>query len=779
MAQPSPDYKLLYQESQRKLQIADEKNQEELRLRQAAEEKNQESQRKLQAADKKLRRTTLIEYLDACHVHLHYNLNLQDEKMSTRGSPDNAEDKLRPERIVEWSDFPESQAAIWKDLQASNFMDEQYFDDLQYLTGLGKAIQKRLMGSELDLNLFERQTVEDPTTSIIEHIYSTPLLREKFGLRGSIQFENHANTLSANEEIEASLRNLSVSENVQSSRLPAHPKKPVKKFASDSKTKTTSEAGKTTRPRADQFCVYNISSETGNGTIRIPAFIIEYKAPHKLHLDCIRGGLQDMNLEEVIRRHKSESVQQKYRRLVAAAITQAFSYMVQTGMEYGYVSTGEAFIFLRVPENPATVYYFLSIPKDDVGSNTGLASNVNGENRLHLTVVGQVLAFTLQALKSQPRNQSWITAASDQLKTWKLVYDELLEELPKDISSPAYEPRENAFHRMSPIRLRPRSARIDYSGCRPSSDKNQSSDDGSDFDRDSETPSRTNRQGKTRQVAKKEKSGPVNKAKPHQSSRVIHSEMFYCTQNCLLGLLNGGSLDRMCPNVNEHGDSVHQIDQSTFLSLIYQQLSKDLDHNCTALGIHGARGALLMIKLTSHGYTVAAKCTTADFVAHLKREAIVYERLRSIQGIHVPVYLGSIDLDMFYRYFGICDLVHMMFIGFGGYSISKYINKANKASMLAQVERSLLEIHRLKVLHRDAMPRNILWDTEHNQTMIIDFERAEIKESRPALGVISPNRKRKRPTVTQKERATAQEESDDAFVREMNGAINQLRAYCH
>ena len=751
MAQSSPDYKLLYQESQRKLQ----------------------------AADEKLRRTTLIEYLDACHVHLHYNLNLQDKKMSTTGSPANAEDKLRPEKIVEWSDFPESQAAIWKDLQESNFMDEQHFDDLQYLTGLGKAIQKRLMGSELDLNLFERQTVEDPTTLIIEHIYSTPLLREKFGLSGSVKFENHANTLSPDEEIEASLQNLSVSENLQSSRLPAHRAKPVKNLAPDSKKKTTARVGKTTRPRADQICVYNISCETENETIRVPAFIIEYKAPHKLNLACIHGGLQDMDLEEAVRSHKNESLQQKSRRLVAAAITQAFSYMVQAGLEYGYLSTGEALIFLRVPENPATVYYFLSIPKDDVGSNTGLASNVNGENRLHLTAVGQVLAFTLQALKSRPRNQAWQLAASDQLKTWRLVYDELLEELPDDIPSPKYEPRENAFLRMSPIRLRPRPAPIGNSGCRPSSDKDQSSDDGSDFDPDSETPSRTNRQGKTRQVAKREKSGPVNKANTHQNSRVIHSEMFFCTQKCLLGLLNGGSLDRTCPNVNEHGDSDHKIDQSTFISLIYQQLSKDLDHDCTALGIHGARGALLMIKLTSHGYTVAAKCTTADFVAHLKREAIVYQRLRSIQGIHVPVYLGSIDLDMFYRYFGFCDLVHMMFIGFGGYSISKYINKANKASMLAQVERSLLEIHRLKVLHRDAMPRNILWDTKHNQIMIIDFERAEIKESRPALGVISPNRKRKRPTVTQKERATAQEESDDAFMREMNGAVNKLRACCH
>ncbi|KAI9833703.1 MAG: hypothetical protein M1826_006794 [Phylliscum demangeonii] len=32
--------------------------------------------------------------------------------------------------------------------------------------------------------------------------------------------------------------------------------------------------------------------------------------------------------------------------------------MIRAGLEYGYVCTGEAFIFLHVPDNPRTVYYF-------------------------------------------------------------------------------------------------------------------------------------------------------------------------------------------------------------------------------------------------------------------------------------------------------------------------------------------------------------------------------------------------------------------------------------
>ena len=95
------------------------------------------------------------------------------------------------------------------------------------------------------------------------------------------------------------------------------------------------------------------------------------------------------------------------------------------------------------------------------------------------------------------------------------------------------------------------------------------------------------------------------------------------------------------------------------LQLIYQQLFKDLDNDCMQVRIHGAREALFMVKLTLYGYTVAVKCITVDSIAHLKREAIIYERLRPIQGVHVPVYLGSVDLDQSYLYIydGICELV--------------------------------------------------------------------------------------------------------------------------
>jgi hypothetical protein len=137
-----------------------------------------------------------------------------------------------------------------------------------------------------------------------------------------------------------------------------------------------------------------------------------------------------MELEEVVRCRETDSPQQQFRRLVAVIITQAYSDMVRSGLEYGCVCTGEAYIFLRVPDDPKTVYYFLSVPKGDAGETTGWAPDPDGGNRLHLTAVGQVLAFTRRALKTPPRGQTWRTRTIAQLKSWEVVYDDLLDTVP-------------------------------------------------------------------------------------------------------------------------------------------------------------------------------------------------------------------------------------------------------------------------------------------------------------------------------------------------------------
>lgn len=53
---------------------------------------------------------------------------------------------------------------------------------------------------------------------------------------------------------------------------------------------------RTSRPQAGQFSVYKEGPEG-----EVPAFIIEYKAPHKVSLAHIRAGLQGMGVDGVLR----------------------------------------------------------------------------------------------------------------------------------------------------------------------------------------------------------------------------------------------------------------------------------------------------------------------------------------------------------------------------------------------------------------------------------------------------------------------------------------------
>ena len=442
--------------------------------------------------------------------------------------------------------------------------------------------------------------------------------------------------------------------------------------------------------------------------------------------------------------------------------------MVQAGLEYGCICTGEAFIFLRVPHNPKTVYYFLSVPKGDVGETTRWAPDLDGGNRLHLTAVGQMLAFTLQALKTPPRNQNWRTNAVAQLKSWEVIYDDLLDTIPvHDAPLSEYrEPRQNDFLRMSPVQLRPRATLTSSPRCHPSQDRSESSDD--EFDPN--TLSRPSQRSPPQPLP--QTLDPASRSSG-RNSRHRGKGGQYCTQKCLLGLVEGGLLDKTCPNVRDHGGSHHRINQPTFLNLMRQQLSKDLDTDCEPVGVHGARGALFKVRLTSHRYTLAAKCTVINFVGHLNQEAAIYERLRPIQGMHVPVYLGNINLDRPYFYDGIAEIVHMMFLSFGGKLISQHINGDNRLYLIEQVERLIRAVHQLGVLHRDAMPCNMLWNAEVSQAIIINFKRAEVLKPRAVLGIISPNRKRKR---VPKEGPNKQLEGRrNKFIREMQRAIIELR----
>ncbi|KAL4993231.1 hypothetical protein BDV10DRAFT_179484 [Aspergillus recurvatus] len=695
----------------------------------------EEEQGRRRQAEEQLRRqiqnTTLPEFLDACHSHLFLGLHIQrDRDSSTKGDPANADRKLRPAKIREWTSFPNEQIKIWRDLMDSVFVTERHFTPLVVLKEYGKEVRGRMLSSELDLSYFERQTVESRVASVVQQLYANPQLKQTFSLNGDVTFENHANTLTDDSKIVEDLSSLSLSR--------MHPRRSSRLAAKSAGIGTAAQPPRRrSRPRADQFCVYNKGQEG-----KVPAFIIEYKAPHKVSLSHIKAGLQDMDLDEVVRLQKVESPEVICRRVMAAVITQTFSYMINAGLEYGYVCTGEAFIFLRVlHDDPSTVYYYLSVPEEDVGPTTGWTGNPSDDNRLHLTALGQVLAFTLRALQVPTRDIAWTNQAVRDLGTWDMVYDDLLDEISeKDIPSSDFKSptrSRNEYCRVSPVKTRSKSAPI--ASCNPSQDTNSPSPDddaGDDFDPD--TPSRPPRE---RRLAYPPDSHSIS-AKP-QGSGSKGKPRKYCSQQCLLGLIKGGELDRQCPNVSDHGVNEHRLTPATLIDQLDRQFFSDQQRlntqlGCESLHVHGSRGALFKITLWSHGYTFVAKGTPIEFVAGLKHEERIYSHLTSIQGIYVPVLLGSLRLRYPFSYDGIAEIVHLMFMSYVGKTLANR-HDFDRRQQIQKAEKSLQAIHKLNVLQGDPIPGNML--EENGRVMFIDFERAKLQPQRVPLGGISHNHK--------------------------------------
>ena len=732
----------------------------ERRLREA-EEQIQKAEEELQKEREETRRTTLTEYLSLCHEHLSKSISVEtDKSRTTKGDPSNAVGKRRPDYLQPWEDFLDTQRETLESLYSIYPVVDmpRVFDSRHQIQGQGTKVALRKLASEQDLQILQRNIVETPVSQIVDHLKSLDDVRDKFGLAGGIMFYNHPNILN-NDAADVAER---LEAQQQEPSTPRH------------------SAPSTSRLRPDQICVHTTVEKVTKSVL-----IVEYKAPHKVTLACLRRvlrpGRSPLELDKVINEVSVPRPEDKVayfdyqaESLVAAIVTQTFSYMVKDGTQYGYVTTGEAFVFLHIElEDPTTVYYHLAEPNEDVNAQNEAFPNT--EDYLHHTAISQVLAFSILALGSAQGNQEWQDDIAKTLKIWKVDYKAILKKLSEtpeivDKSSPflpehspqTSDPDQSPMHR----RLRPRKT-----PCRPGSDPTpQDSPPSIDDESSPDTPTRSQggprgkrakrgQQGQRGQRAKRAKRGQQGQrdqqAHPPTgagSSSRGGPRRAFCTQLCLQGLARGGPLDRRCPNVSNHceeghqGDR-HQLDGEEFRMLLVEQLRRGRGLACQPLGMQGARGALFQVTLTSHGYTVVGKGTVLAFVKDLRHEAEVYRRLTKVQGVHVPICLGGIDLDYPLFYEAGIRIPHLMLLSWAGERLdeSKISTGTDEQRWTSDLVRAVNAIHRAGVLHRDIRMPNLLWNKETKRIMVIDFEGAEImKAIRRTLLPMSSNGKRKR-----------------------------------
>ncbi|KAI1474487.1 hypothetical protein F4774DRAFT_422364 [Daldinia eschscholtzii] len=456
----------------------------------------------------------------------------------------------------------------------------------------------------------------------------------------------------------------------------------------------------------DQICITRPASGSLSNTI---VYISEYKSPCKLTIQHLRAGLRPMDIHrDVVNRktiptsqNKKAHFQYQADRLTASAITQTYHYMIECGLEYSTLTIGQAIVFLKIDwKEPGTLLYHLTEPNPEVSAHPN--------NSEICTAVGQYLAFTLMALGSpgerRVHDQQERHKAKSNLKPWAEDFEATVKSLSKvalSDYSPDFQPTTYKAVERSPYLLR----------------------------------SNNNRQ----------------KA-PDTPTPVGRTEQ-YCTQKCLLGLVQGGFLDPKCPNIALHcknglTKARHPVSHKEWLKLLWEQLTQSWGDGITKLDQGGACGVLFRITLLVYGYTFVAKGTVRALINDLKHEAAVYNRLKPIQGHHVPVFLGAIDLretDFIYYYDFKVYIVYMMLLSWGGDRIENALTTNEMGKDLKSMAiMSLRAIHDHGVIHEDVRSPNLLFNQEVKKVVVIDFERSSLLEPpRRALTQLTPN-KRKR-----------------------------------
>jgi len=738
-------------EQQRQLekQRAEEAEHQQQLEKQRAEEAEHQRQLEKQRAEKAeqgRQRTSLNEYLDLCYSCLFETFEVQqDQSFTTKGYWTNPRGKRCPTKLVPWSDFLEVQKETLGRLHTAYPKESRDFDSSDFLHTLGEKMQGKKVGSERDLEGFLHRAVEEPVAAILNHLPVIDGTSNHFETARTISFENHLNAISeSGEETE-------------------------ERRQSQEQDRPTASTLNAIELKADQICV-SVEDKDASGGRKL-AFIIEYKAPHKLTLPHLRFGLREMDIfTEVVHRvtkppaEETEALFQYHSdRLAAAAVTQTFHYMIEGGLEYSYLTTGEGIVFLKLDwTDPTTLYFHLAEPREEVQANP--------ENSLHCTPISQVAAFSLLALGSHAHRQSERQEAMSTLNVWEEDCETILKQIPetqrKQTPPPsAFKPRNYHGVDRTPLRptrpvapLRPRLARKAKASetCHPdflSSFQRHSSESSDDGPLLQDTPLAFRTRGRTAPSSAPQKSQKDSTAssKDTKSSKT-HA---YCTQKCLLGLIRSEPLDPRCPNVSLHrqgrrkGSQYHLLNHRMWLTLVRNQLARSLDDDLDPLRKGGARGVLFRVTLSSHGYTFVAKGTVPTFREDLRHEAAIYQQLRPLQGECVPVYLGAIDLDHPYYYDVGVRVVHMMFLSWAGETLNDgNATEDMKRDWNRELGRSVQAIHDAGVLHGDIRPANTLWSPDVGRMMVIDFDRSiDIRPPRHPLSTQSPNRKRRRLSI--------------------------------
>ncbi|KKZ66527.1 hypothetical protein EMCG_01121 [[Emmonsia] crescens] len=661
---------------------ADDEALERQREKKRADDEALERQREKKRADdyqKDQSPTTFLVYLQQVKEKLlsNFSIELDPDKAST-GTVTDVSGKYYPLKLCSWKDFEKTHDQIF-DQFIQTFSDAPLFPSKADIQGIGRDLSPTTRKDEQDLRPYVRTAIEKPAQRILKAY----LEQTKDTKTTDFYFRNNAYSLPG--------KNIEITSETDESQRPPNKKR--------------SPERKRIKGIPDRWGI----SEHPNGD-QCEILVGEYKAAHKVYglfpLVLSLTLSEDMFVDTLKwlqgRIMKPDEIQEKRQSIVAQVLCQAFHYIITSGLTYGYVTSGESLVFLMVNrDDPQTLYYHLNSVPD-----SSLAEDVD----VRYSPASQLSTFVILSLHSTRRTAQQIQEDQSQLFQWPVLPNKLaLTELP----------------------LRPEGA------CRDSDFEKQyssgSDGDGDDADGDYRPSARPRKQ----QSLVTETTPAKNRRSSRKQYDNQQSTLSYCTQACLIGLSKGGSLDHRCPNVTFHQQgktcSYHLFSKEKLCALVKDQLAHNLDENCECLdkkGMYGAVGVLFKISLTGYGYTFVAKGVQLLDEECLSNEASVYAHLSHLQGVAIPVYLGTIQLVRSYNLVSCAVVTSMMLMSWGGNSLHSAVHDQG-VNIAAETKRSIREVETAGVFSLDVREANLLWNEEQQRVMMIDFDQVIIRTPLP------------------------------------------------
>ncbi|KAG6243815.1 hypothetical protein E4U24_005287 [Claviceps purpurea] len=318
---------------------------------------------RLQEIDPLLQPSTLGDFIEECHVSLFSKLTI--EPNAGRGNDvttTNIRGKWQPEKVMQWTDFLSEQKLIFDNVCEVFPSKLRVFPRPTTVRENGTEIVP--IADEKTLEKFIDVSIAEPVKNIIKQLQSVDKLGRVCRGDVGIDFVIHPDL-------------------AKPLKIDTTPSRPVKP-----------------EPVRTRYCIYR--DGTTSMASATPLYVWEPKVPCDLTVQHLRAALRPTatfgevtaGAESIAVENAEEPLQSDAtaEKRVKHAVTQIYHNMMESCLEFGILTTGQAIAFLHVNwDDPQTLHYHIAEPALDV-------ARASEGDAAFFSAVGQYMAFTIMAL---------------------------------------------------------------------------------------------------------------------------------------------------------------------------------------------------------------------------------------------------------------------------------------------------------------------------------------------------------------------------------------------